>query len=74
MMNLNKDMSNYDLLNKVMWETYNGVKKSDFNMDGLESHKRLEILENYLLPYFIKHEEYEICNELKKQIELINNE
>ena len=73
-MNLNKDMCNYDLLNKVMWETYNGVKKSDFQMDGLESHKRLEILENYLLPYFIKYEEYEICNELKKQIELINNE
>ena len=64
-------MSNYDLLNKVMWETYNDVKKSDFKMDGLETHKKLEILKNFLLPYFIKHEEYEICNELKKQIELI---
>lgn len=64
-------MNDYDLLNKVMWETYNDVKKSDFKMDELESHKRLEVLENYLLPYFIKHEEYEICDELKKQIDII---
>ena len=40
-------------------------------MDGMEDYKRLEILELFLLPYFVKYEHFEIADELSKQIKLI---
>jgi hypothetical protein len=42
-------------------------------MDGMEDYKRLEILELFLLPYFVEYEHFEIGNELSKQIKLIKN-
>jgi|688.fasta_scaffold870724_1 hypothetical protein len=59
---------NYEILHQSMWNMYDEIKKSNFQMDGMEDSKRVEILEFYLLPYFVKYEEYEIANELKKQI------
>jgi hypothetical protein len=66
-----KEISNYDILHTSMWNSYYAVKKNNFKMDGLEDEQKLEILEFYLLPYFIKYEEFEICDELQKQINLI---
>ncbi len=40
-------------------------------MDGMEDYKRLEILELFLLPYFVKYEHFEIADELSKQIKKI---
>ena len=65
--------SNSEVIDKVMWEAYEEAKNSNYLMGGLESSKRIEILEFFLLPYFIKNEEFEICRELKNQIELIKN-
>ena len=65
------EISDYDVLHKVMWNSYEEIKKSNFDMDGMEDFKKIEILEFFLLPYFVKYEEYEIANELKKQINLI---
>jgi len=66
-----KEISNYDILHASMWNSYYTVKKNNFKMGGLEDEQKLEILEFYLLPYFIKYEEFEICDELQKQINLI---
>jgi hypothetical protein len=65
------EIGNYDILHKSMWNSYKEIKKSNFEMDGMEDCKRLEILEFYLLPYFIEYEEFEIADELSKQIKLI---
>ena len=65
------EISNYDILHKSMWNAYYEVKKSNFEMGGLENYKKLEILEFYLLPYFVKYEEFEIAQELTVQINLI---
>lgn len=64
---------NSELIDIVMWETYENAKNSNYLMGGLEFSKRIEILEFFLLPYFIKNEEFEICRELKNQIKLIKN-
>lgn len=56
-----------------MWNSYEEIKKSNFLMDGMEDYKRLEILELFLLPYFVEYEHFEIGNELSKQIKLIKN-
>lgn len=64
-------MNDYIVMDKVMWETYEDAKRSNYKMNGLEDYKRIAILEDFLLPYFIKYEEYEVCKELKNQIELI---
>ena len=40
-------------------------------MDGMEDFKRIEILEFFLLPYFVEYEHFEIADELSKQIKLI---
>ena len=37
-------------------------------MDGMEDYKRIEILEFFLLPYFVEYEHFEIADELSKQI------
>lgn len=60
-----------ELIDKVMWEAYEDAKNSNYIMGGLESSKRIEILNFFLLPYFIKNQEFEICEELKNQIDLI---
>jgi hypothetical protein len=65
------EISNYDILHKSMWNSYKEIKKSNFEMDGLENDKKIEILEFYLLPYFVKYEEFEIAQELTVQINLI---
>jgi hypothetical protein len=62
------EISDYDVLHKVMWNSYEEIKKSNFQMDNMEDSKRVEILEFFLLPYFVKYEEFEIADELKKQI------
>jgi hypothetical protein len=62
------EISNYDILHKAMWNSYEEIKKFDFLMDGMEDYKRLEILELFLLPYFLKYEHFEIADELSKQI------
>ena len=66
-----QEISNYDILHQSMWNSYNKVKCDNFKMDGLSDEQKLEILEFYLLPYFIKYEEFDICIELEKQINLI---
>jgi hypothetical protein len=68
-----KEISNYDILHKSMWNSYYEVKHDNFKMDGLEDEQKIEILEFYLLPYFIKYEEFEICVELNEQINLIKS-
>lgn len=65
------EISDHDILHKSMWNSYEEIKKSNFEMDGLEDYKRIEILEFYLLPYFVKYEEFEVAQELKDQINLI---
>jgi hypothetical protein len=65
------EISNYDILHKAMWNSYEEIKKSNFLMDGMEDYKRLEILELFLLPYFVKYEHFEIADELSKQIKKI---
>ena len=62
-----------ELIDKVMWEAYEDAKNSNYIMGELESSKRIEILNFFLLPYFIKNQEFEICEELKNQIDLIKN-
>lgn len=62
-----------ELIDKVMWEAYEDAKNSNYIMGGLESSKRIEILNFFLLPYFIKNQEFEICEELNNQIDLIKN-
>ena len=64
---------NSELIDKVMWEAYEDAKNSNYIMGGLESSKRIEILNFFLLPYFIKNQEFEICEELNNQIDLIKN-
>ena len=68
------EISNYDILHKSMWNSYKEIKKSNFEMDGLENDKKIEILEFYLLPYFVKYEEFEIAQELTVQINLIKTQ
>lgn len=65
------EISNYDILHKVMWNSYDEVKEDNFKMEGLDDVQQLEILEFFLLPYFIKYEYFEICDELNKQIQRI---
>jgi len=67
------EISNYDILHKSMWNSYEEIKKSNFEMGGMEDDKRIEILEFYLLPYFIKYEEFEIAQELTTQINIIKS-
>ena len=64
-------MNDYDVMDKVMWQTYENARKSGYKMDGLEDYKRIAILEDFLLPYFSQYQEYKICAELKNQIDLI---
>ena len=63
-----KTISDYDVLHKVMWDTYELAKEDNFNMSGLTTKEGLEILEGFLLPYFIKYEHFEVCSELQYQI------
>ena len=65
------EISNYDILHKAMWNSYEEIKKSNFLMDGMEDYKKIEILEFFLLPYFVEYEHFEIADELSKQIKLI---
>jgi hypothetical protein len=67
------EISNYDILHKAMWNSYNKVKEDNFKMEGLDDIQQLEILEFFLLPYFIKYEYFEVCNELKEKINLIKS-
>ena len=67
------EISNYDILHKSMWNSYEEIKKSNFEMDGMEDYKRIEILESFLLPYFVKYEYFEIAKELTEQIKLIKS-
>ena len=68
-----EEISNYDILHKAMYNSFCEVKKDNFKMDGLEDNQKIEILEFYLLPYFIKYEKFEICVELNEQINLIKS-
>jgi len=68
-----EEISKYDILHKAMYNSFCEVKKDNFKMDGLEDNQKIEILEFYLLPYFIKYEEFEICTELNEQINLIKS-
>jgi hypothetical protein len=67
------EISNYDILHKSMWNSYEEIKKSNFEMDGMEDYKRIEILEFFLLPYFVEYEYFEIAKELSEQIKLIKS-
>ena len=53
-------MNDYDVMDKVMWQTYENARKSGYKMDGLEDYKRIAILEDFLLPYFSQYQEYKI--------------
>lgn len=66
-----EEISNYDILHKAMWNSFNEVKKDNFKMEGLDDTQKLEILEFYLLPYFIEYEYFEVCFVLNEQINLI---
>jgi hypothetical protein len=67
------EISNYDILHKSMWNSYEEIKKSNFEMDGMEYYTRIEILEFFVLPYFVKYEYFEIAKELTEQIKLIKS-
>lgn len=71
-MQLRQEIYNSEILHKAMWNSYNEVKQSNYIMDGLEDHQKLAILKDFLLPYFIKIEEYAICTELQVQIKTLN--
>ena len=62
-------MEIYDnvILSRAMWETYRVMKKDDFKFEGYTKDD-IDMVINSILPYFEKIEEYEICNEIKKQL------
>lgn len=68
------ETSIYDIMHKAMWTIYDRIKESNYEMGGMETDMRIQILENYLLPYFIEYEEFEICDELNKNIIKLKNE
>jgi len=70
MINLEENLSNQtleDILHMATMNSYEAIKDSNFEMDGLEKEKRLIILENFI-KYFEKYEYFEICEELKNEI------
>jgi hypothetical protein len=46
------EISNYDILHKSMWNSYEEIKKSNFEMDDMEYYKRIEILEFFFTTVF----------------------
>ena len=71
-MQLRQEIYNSEILHKAMWNSYNEVKQFNYKMDGLEDYQKLDIMKDFLLPYFIKIEEYVICTELQVQIKTLN--
>ena len=46
------------------------AKHNNWEMEGLNSEQKVLMLE-YLMKYFLKIEEYEVCNEIQIQIDKI---
>ena len=62
-----KEIFDTEILNKSMWNMYQTMKDDNFQFDGY-SYEDKVMMVNYILPYFEKIEEYEVCKELHDQI------
>ena len=58
-----------EILDKAMWNIYETYKSDDFIFSGYSNQQKIEMIE-YILPYFEMIEQFEICKELKHQMEL----
>lgn len=62
-----KEILDTEILDKAMWNIYQTMKDDNFQFDGY-SHEDKVMMVNYILPYFEKIGEYEVCKELHDQI------
>ena len=62
-----KEILDTEILDKAMWNMYQTMKDDNFQFEGYSNDDKIMMI-NYILPYFEKIEEYEICKELRNQI------
>ena len=62
-----KEILDTEILDRAMWNTYQTMKDDNFQFDGYSNEDKVMMI-NYILPYFEKIEEYEVCKELYSQI------
>ena len=61
-----KEILDTEILDKAMWNMYQAMKDDNFQFEGYSNDDKIMMI-NYILPYFEKIEEYEICKELHNQ-------
>ena len=61
-----------EVLDKSMNAQLNTVRHNNWEMKGLDGEQKMLVLE-YLKTYFVKIENYEICNEIQIQLDKIHN-
>jgi hypothetical protein len=62
-----KEFLDTEILDKAMWNMYQTMKEDNFQFDGYSNEDKIGMI-NFILPYFEKIEEYEICKELHNHI------
>jgi len=65
-----REILNIEILGRAMWNSYQTMKDDNFQFDGYSNEDKIMMI-NHILPYFEMIEEYDICEELKNQIEKI---
>jgi hypothetical protein len=65
-----REILNTEILDSAMWNSYQTMKDDNFQFDGYSNEDKIMMI-NHILPYFEMIEEYDICEELKNQIEKI---
>jgi len=63
-------IDNTKVMDIVFRKQFHLAKHNNWEMEGLNSEQKKLMLE-YLMKYFLKIEEYEVCNEIQIQIDKI---
>jgi len=63
-----REILNTEILDSAMWNSYQTMKDDNFQFDGYSNEDKIMMI-NHILPYFEMIEEYDICEELKNQME-----
>ena len=66
-----QELYDTEILDKAMWNMYDTYKADNFEFRGYSNKDAVMMIE-YILPYFEKIEEYNVCNELKEKISTFN--
>jgi hypothetical protein len=61
-----------EVLDKVMNAQLNTARHNDWEMKGLSNGHKILVLD-YLKKYFVKIEDYELCNEIQIQLDKIQS-